>query len=337
MKDSKPRALATEVEGEEASYLRHALEDVLVLETVSGKLETVDRHDLQDVEVLLPFIHSQVGRTELEAMPKLRFIATRSTGFDHIDMEGAKERNISVANVPGYGETAVAEYTFALLLTLSRKVNEASSRTQRGDYTLEGLRGFDLYHKTLGVVGAGAIGIHVIRIAAGFGMKVLAFDTKQSRLMAEVIGFTYTSLDELLTQSDIVSLHAPALPSTYHMINREALGKMKRGAYLVNTARGSLIDTSALTWALDTGILAGAGLDALEGEEFLQREEELLHEPGAEEKLKMLIQNHALQRRNNVIITPHIAFNTEEALRRILDTSIENVRAYLTNQVSNIL
>jgi D-lactate dehydrogenase len=335
MTDTRPKALATEAKGDEAIYLRKALEDAFDIEIVAEKLETIDVQQLKDVEVLLPFIHSFVGRSAIEAMPKLRLIATRSTGFDHIDMEAAKEHGIVVANVPGYGETAVAEYTFALLLTLSRKVNEASERTQRGDYTLEGLRGFDLYHKTLGVVGAGAIGLHVIRIAIGFGMNVLAFDTVQSRLMAEVLGFKYAPLDELLAQSDIVTLHAPALPATYHMLNHETIAKMKHGAYLINTARGSLVDTHALAWALDTGILAGAGLDALEGEEFLQREEELLNESGAEDKLKMLVQNHSLQRRSNVIITPHVAFNSDEALRRILDTTIENARSFLTHQITN--
>lgn len=332
---ARPRALATEAKEEEALYLQEALGDVVDLETVTDKLEELDRSTLHTVEVLIPFIHSKITRADIETMPKLRLIATRSTGYDHIDMEAVKERNIVVANVPGYGETAVAEFTFALILALSRKIPQAYARTQRGDYTLEGLRGFDLYHKTLGVVGAGAIGLHVIRIATGFGMNVVAFDTRQNRLLSEVLGFRYVSLDELLAQSDIVSLHAPALPQTRHMINRETLSKMKPGSYLVNTARGSLVDTPALAWALDHGILAGAALDALEGEEFLQREEELLGESGSEEKLKLLVHNHVLQRRNNVIITPHVAFNSNEALRRILDTTIENVRSFLGNSAHN--
>ncbi|HEV2663133.1 MAG TPA: NAD(P)-dependent oxidoreductase, partial [Ktedonobacteraceae bacterium] len=156
-------------------------------------------------------------------------------------------------------------------------------------------------------------------------------------LLAEVLGFSYVPLDELLSQSDIVSLHAPALPATYHMINKESLSRLKRGAYLINTARGSLVDTTALAWALDTGILAGAALDALEGEEFLEHEEELIDQPGAEEKLKMLVHNHVLQRRKNVIITPHNAFNSEEALRRIQDTTIENVKAFLTGKPRNLV
>src|SRR5579883_1401268 len=169
-------ALATETNEEEAHYIRHALQTTLPVRTVSGTLQEIAKDDLSDVTVLMPFIHSKIGPAELEMLPALKLIATRSTGYDHIDLQAATERGIAVANVPGYGETAVAEFTFALLLTISRKVNEALHRTRGGDYTLEGLRGFDLYGKTIGVVGAGAIGLRVIRIAAGFGMRVLAYD-----------------------------------------------------------------------------------------------------------------------------------------------------------------
>ncbi len=337
MQSTKPHGLVTEANEDEASYLTQQLQDVLSLDTTTETLANVDAGRLKDVEVLIPFIHSKVGPAEFEAMPKLRLIATRSTGYDHIDLNLAQKRGVAVANVAGYGETAVAEYTFALMLTLSRKVHLAYARTQRGDFTLEGLRGFDLYHKTLGVLGSGAIGLHVIRIATGFGMKVLAYDVMQNRLLSEVLGFSYVPLNELLAQSDIVSLHAPAIPATYHMINKETLSQLKRGAYLINTARGSLVDTSALAWALDNGILAGAALDALEGEEFLEHEEELINTPGAEEKLKMLVHNHVLQRRQNVILTPHNAFNSEEALRRIQDTTIEGVKAFLAGTPRNLV
>jgi D-lactate dehydrogenase len=337
MNMTKPRGLITEANEEEASYLTQNLQNVIEVQAVADTLADTKIEHLKEIEVLIPFIHTKVGPAELEAMPKLRFIATRSTGYDHIDLAAAKERGIIVANVPGYGETAVAEFTFALMLTLSRKVHQAYARTQRGDYTLEGLRGFDLYHKTLGVVGAGAIGLHVIRIATGFGMNVLAYDVMQNRLLSEVLGFRYVPLNELLSQSDIVTLHAPAIAPTYHMLNKETFAHLKRGAYLINTARGSLIDTTALAWALDTGILAGAALDATEGEEFLQHEEELLSEANAEEKLKLLVRNQVLQRRSNVIITPHIAFDSEEALRRIQDTTIENVKAFLAQAPANIV
>ena len=334
---SKPVALATEASKREAEHLQSKLANIVTLRTVEVPLSEVNLSELQDVEILLPFIHSHVGQAEIDAMPGLKLIATRSTGFDHIDLAYATSKGILVANVPGYGETAVAEYTFALLMMLTRKPHLADARSREGDFTLEGLQGSDLYGKTIGVIGAGAIGLRVIRIATGFGMHVLAFDVVQNRLLSEVLGFTYVPLDDLLQRSDIVTLHAPAVPSNYHLINRASLSKMKRGSYLINTARGSLVDTPALDWAINEGILAGAALDTIEGEEFLEREEELLSEPGAEEKLRVLIRNHMLRRKPNVIITPHVAFYSQEALRRILDTTAENVQNFIAGEPHNIV
>lgn len=338
--ETRPHMLVTTVTETDARYLQAAFGEKFDLKIALDPVHNIrdlEKEDLDNVEILLPFIHPHIGRAEIDAMPRLKLIATRSTGYDHIDIAYAKERGIAVANVPGYGETAVAEYTFALLLTLSRKLHLSYTRTQQGDYSLDGLQGFDLYRKTLGVVGAGAIGLHVIRIAKGFGMHVLASDVYQNRLLSEVLGFHYVSFEELLAKSDIVSLHAPALPETYHLINRQTLSLMKPGALLINTARGSLIETEALAWALDTGILAGAGLDALEDEELLQHEEELLATSGAEAKLKTLLRHRLLQRRNNVVITPHNAFNTVEALQRILDTTIENVEAFVQGKPRNLV
>lgn len=334
----KPRALATETEASEGRYLAEVLEDEVAVEAVPGTLaDVLPGGPLEGVEVLMPFIHSAVGREQMETLPDLRLVATRSTGYDHVDLEAAAERGVAVANVPAYGENTVAEHTFALILSLSRKVHHAWTRTQRGEYTMEGLRGFDLYGKTLGVVGAGAIGLHVVRIAKGFGMEVLAYDVNRNQLLADVLDFTYADLDGLLESSDIVTLHAPAVPATHHLINRDTLARMKRGALLINTARGSLVDTAALAEALDSGHLGGAGLDVFEGEEFMQHEDELLYQPGAEDQLKLLVRAHALQRRPDVVITPHIGFNSEEALRRILDITADNVRAFLAGEPRNLV
>jgi len=337
MEGAMARALATEIEGWEARYLAEALDGVLTVETVPGDLSEVEPERLGDVEVLMPFIHSQVGEREMAAMSGLRLVATRSTGYDHVDLEAARSRGVAVANVPAYGENTVAEHTFALILALSRKVHQAWVRTQRGEYGLEGLRGFDLYGKTLGVVGAGAIGLHAIRIAKGFGMEVFAYDVNRNRLISEVLGFRYVELDELLENSDIVSLHAPAVPQTYHVIDRDTLGKMKRGSLLVNTARGSLVDTEALLWALDEGILAGAGLDVLEGEQFMAHEDELLRQEGSEDELKLVVRNRVLERRPDVVVTPHIGFNSKEAFQRILDVTAENARAFLDGRPQNLV
>jgi D-lactate dehydrogenase len=210
-------------------------------------------------------------------------------------------------------------------------------RTARGDFSLEGLQGFDLKGKTLGVVGAGRIGMHVIKMAKGFGMRVLAFDTRQDPFLSEVLDFTYAPLDELLRSSDIISLHVPYLPSTHHLIGREAFLRMKRGALLINTARGGLVDTDALAWALDRKILGGAGLDVLEGEELVKEERQLLEHDFPKERLITALKNHLLLHRENVVITPHIAFDSREALQRILDTTVGTIAAFINGTPANVI
>lgn len=283
------------------------------------------------------FIRSRVSVDTLARLPDLRLVATRSTGFDHVDLEACRQRGILVSNVPTYGENTVAEHTFGLILALSRKIHQAYVRTVRGDFSVQGLRGFDLKGRTLGVVGAGNIGLHVIRIGRGFGMDVLAYDTRPHALLAEVLGFGYVPLDDLLRASDIISLHVPYFPATHHLINRERLAQMRRGSLLINTARGGLVDTEALLWALDEGILAGAGLDVLEGEELIAEEQQLLRQDVAAEQLQSAIRAHVLLRRENVVITPHNAFNSDEALRRILETTVSNVRSFLDGQPRNVV
>jgi len=290
-----------------------------------------------DADVVSTFIHSTLDRPTLERLPKLKFIATRSTGFDHIDLAFCRERGIPVANVPSYGENTVAEHTFALILALSRNIHKAFVHTLARDIPFQALRGFDLAGKTLGVVGAGRIGLHAIKIAKGFGMQVVAYDLRRESLLAEVLNFRYVSLDELLAASDIISLHCPYTPRTHHLLNLENIRKVKRGALLVNTARGGLVDPAALTQALDEGILAGAALDVLEGEELLKDERQILEQPLAQDKLRMLLLNHSLLNRDNVVITPHIAFNSREAVERILSTTVENIRAFLAGSPQNVV
>lgn len=334
--DRKIKIACFEVEDWERARLSQGLEG---RETVffPGPLEQDLLLRIADVSVISVFIRSQVNRQVIEALPRLALVATRSTGFDHIDLGACNERGILVANVPHYGETTVAEHAFGLMLALSRKIHKAYLRTLQSNFSLEGLRGFDLHGKTLGVVGAGHIGLHAIRIAKGFGMKVLAYDVRQDRLISEVLGFDYVPLEELLRQSDIITLHAPLNRSTYHMINRDNLKLAKRGALLINTARGGLVDTDALIWALDEGILSGAGLDVIEGEELVEEEKQLLRAPQAEEKLRMLLRQHVLLRREDVVITPHMAFDSWEAMERIIDTTTANIRAFLAGNPQNVV
>ncbi len=291
-----------------------------------------------DVDIVSPFIYSDLGQRVLERFDHLELIATRSTGFDHIDTNYCQEHGIMVCNVPTYGDNTVAEHVFGLLLTLSHKLVDAIDRTRRGDFSLQGLRGFDLQGKTLGVVGTGNIGQCVIQIANGFGMRVIAFDVKQNEEAAKRLGFRYVSLDELLSTSDVITLHVPANPKTYHMIGEEQFAKMKDGAVLINTSRGSIVDVRALVRALSEGKVSAAGLDVLPEEPAIHEEAELLHAGYRERhELEELLAGHILLRMRNVVITPHSAFYTNEAVQRILNTTVENIQAFIRGKPQNVV
>ena len=285
---------------------------------------------LSACEALVVFVFSKVDSSILNLAPQLRLIATRSTGFDHIDRAAAKKRGISVANVPEYGSNTVAEHTFALLLTISRRIIPAYFRARERQFTSSGLRGFDLRGKTLGVVGTGNIGLHVIRMAASFNMRVIAFDKCPRPTLADVLNFEYVPFDVLLTKSDVISLHCPATLENHHLINVDSIDKMKTGIVLLNTARGSLINTRDLLAALESGKVSAAGLDVIEGEQALRADIEAQGKFDRKAAMEM-IDTHQLLARENVIITPHNAFHSEEAMQRILDTTIANIEAYAKN------
>ncbi len=297
----------------------------------SGPLSAPESN-LRSLEALSVFIYSHVTREVLEALPDLKLIATRSTGFDHIDVEACRDRGIAIANVPSYGENTVAEHTMALLLMLSRKVHQSVLQMRSGHVDLAELTGFDLQGKTIGVIGAGHIGLHVIRIARGFGMRVLAFDVHRDPFLADLLGFTYVTLEQLLAEGDIVTLHCPLTDQTHHLLGRPQFAAMKSGAYLINTSRGGLVDTDALSEALETGKLSGAGLDVLEGEELIKEEKQLLQQPLDVERLRTVVRNRVLLSREDVVFTPHNAFNSREALIRILDVTLANLEAFRLGQ-----
>lgn len=290
-------------------------------------------------EALVVFVNSQVDEAVLAQFPKVRAVITRSTGYDHIDLAACRARAVTVSNVPAYGEATVAEYTFALLLALSRKICLGYHQVREsGSFSVANLRGFDLEGKTMGVVGTGRIGRHVARIARGFGLKVIANDAYPDVRFAEANGLSYQSLPELLGGSDIVTLHVPALPATEHLLNPETFARMKRGSILVNTSRGSVVDTQALVAALRSGQLAGAALDVLEEEGVVRDELDFLVSGHPEEhNLKTVLANHVLIDLPNVIVTPHNAFNTTEALRRILDTTLDNIRGFISAAPINVI
>jgi D-lactate dehydrogenase len=293
---------------------------------------------IANAELVSVFVHSHMSAEVIGALPKLRLIATRSTGFDHIDLTAAKSRAISVANVPTYGENTVAEHTFALIPALSRNLHKAYVRVNSGDFGVEGLQGFNLKGRTIGVIGTGHIGLRVIRIAQGFDMKVVAFDPNPNSRAADVLGFAYVPLRDLLGHSDVITLHAPLTADTHHMIGDHNIRAIKKGAILINTARGALVDTQALVAALDDGILSGAGLDVMEGEEIISEEKELMLNPHASHlSLRTALCNRILLQRPDMIITPHIGFDSVEAVERILDTTIANILAFRAGSAQNVV
>jgi len=281
-----------------------------------------------DANVISPFIYSIVSAKIISQMKKLKLVATRSTGFNHIDLSSARKRNVAVANVPYYGENTVAEHTFALILALSRNLHKAYVRTSSNDFSIDGLRGFDLRGKTLGVVGAGSIGVHVIKIAKGFGMKILAFDAKPNHILTELLDYKYVPLDELLEKSDIITLHCPYNKFTHHLLNMNNIQNVKKGALFINTARSGIIEPKALYYAIENNIFSGAGLDVFEGEDLLKEENQMLTKNVSVDHLETLLKRNILIKKENVIITPHIAFDSVEAIERILDTTIENIISF---------
>jgi D-lactate dehydrogenase len=325
-----------EAEAGQDERLRAALPGVSC-RFVEGPLTEQSVEAVGEAAVVSVFIRSQVSRAVIESMRQVRLIATRSTGYDHIDLAACRERGITLSNVPTYGENTVAEHAFSLILALSRRLSVATRRTALGDFSLRNLMGFDLRGKTLGVVGAGNIGLHVIRIGRAFGMEVLAYDARPHPLLAEVLGFRYVSLDELLTGSDVITLHVPYRTETHHLIDRDRLLQMKPGALLINTARGALVDTVALLEALESGRLGGAGLDVIEGEELLMEEPQMFHLPETEEHLRHLLSGHVLARLENVILTPHMGWYSREAIERILDTTASSIRAFLAGAPINVV
>ena len=318
-----------EIKDWEAAYLKERLPDQ-DLQFFTNVIDMKNLPTERGFEIISIFTGSKIDKPILDSFPNLKLIASRTTGIDHIDQESTKAVGVVVKNVPTYGENTVAEFAFALLLSLSRRVLDSAMRVKnKGSFTSDGLQGFDLAGKTIGVVGTGHIGQHVIKIANGFGMKVIGFDVVPNRVLESQLNFQYQDFESLLKNSDVITLHVPYLPSTHHLININNISLIKKGAVLINTARGSIVETAALVKALNEGILSGVGLDVLEEETELKNMRQLILESDLDDKdLRTLLSNHILIDMDNVIITPHNAFNTKEALTRILNTTIENIQSF---------
>ncbi len=301
----------------------------------AAKLDELSLPAEQDFDIISVRTNSKVPKAVLDHFPNLKCIATRSTGYDHIDLNETKTRGINVGYVPGYGDVTVAEFAFGLILNITRNIYRGANEVkEEGSFDLTGLRGSDLNGKTIGVIGTGRIGKNVIKIAQGFGMKVVAFDPFPDLEFAKTQQFTYAALDDLLASSDVITIHCPATPQTLHLLNKENMPRVKKGAYLVNTARGTIIETQALVDALESGQIRGAALDVLEAENSLRDETEvLMHGHPDETETHTMLLDHALMRMPNVIITPHMAFDSDEAVRRILACTVENIQGFQKGEV----
>ncbi len=295
-------------------------------------LKTVSK--VKNCDAIVIFIHSKITKEILDQLPKVKLITTLSTGYNHIDIKECKKRKITVCSVPRYGENTIAEHAFGLLLGLSKRIVDGVQRARKKKFDSVGLVGFDLCGKTFGVIGVGNIGKHAIQMAKGFDMKVIAYNRSKDKKLAKKLGFKYVTKDYLLRNSDIISLHLPLTKDTQHIINKTAINKMK-DTVLINTARGALIDTNALTKGLESGKIKALGADVLEGEEFLIDQRELTRSKAKRRDLKILKKNHKLLKKHNVIITPHSAANTEEATKRILNTGISNIKAFINGRKKN--
>jgi len=319
-----------EVSKDLENYFRAGLAD-FELEFFEEKLSVENVDKAQDAEIVSVFVGSAVSKEVVDALPNLKLLVTRSTGFDHLDKEALLAKGITITNVPAYGPHTVAEFAFGLILNLSRKIAFANKYVRNSpDFNFfADMRGFDLFGKTLGVIGTGRIGKNAVKIAKGFGMEVVAFDPYPDNNFAEENGFVYTSLEELLQQSDIITLHAPYTKENHHLLNKENMPLMKKGAYIINTARGDLIDTEALLEGLKSGAIAGAGLDVIEGERDLKS--------GTNSESKPVQDARELIAMENVIITPHIAFYSQEAEGEIIKTTIEDIHAFASGSPINLV
>ena len=292
--------------------------------------------EFADADVVSTFIYSDCHKETLDKLPNLKLLITRSTGFDHLCLDTCRERSIIACNVPHYGENTVAEFTFAHLLNISRKLKASVDRVRSGSFSFDGLRGFDLAKRTVGVVGFGNIGQKFAKMCKGFEMEVLAFDVFADKMQerAEEIGVTFVDLDTIYAKCDVISIHLPLLESTKYMINDESIDKMKDGVVLLNTSRGELVRSSSLLDAINSGKVYAAGLDVLEGEALVKDEIELLANGDLTvEQKDIILRDHILVNHPRVFVTPHNAFNTQDALMRIMDTSLYNINQFLVDEV----
>ena len=299
-----------QVDAEDRARVAKHFPDATVVEGIPKDVAAA----CKDAEVVSTFLGVRFDAALIAKLPKLKLLCTRSVGYDHIDLDACRKRGITVCNVPDYGSYVIAEHVFALLLSTLRHIPEGDRKVHGGEFDYHGLRGIALRGKTIGIVGTGKIGRGVAEIAHGFGMKILTVDKCRTLELQERLGATYTELPELFAASDIVTLHVPSLKETKHMIDAKALAAMKDGVVLINTARGDLIDSSALLDALKSGKVRHALLDVLEHEKNFAEDKELIAHPG-------------------VVVTPHIAFYAEESMTNMYEDAFQSIEQWKRGEV----
>lgn len=311
----------------------------------------------EDAEVLSVFINSSIDAEFLAAHPRLRYLATRSGATDHLNLTVCRQHQVQVSNVPEYADHTVAEHTFALILALTRRLREIMAQPQKaGRFTYQGARAMDLHGKTLGIVGLGHVGRRVAELAHAFRMRVIAFDPlEMPPERARAAGVEWAPFEQLLAESDVISLHVRLSPWTYHLFDAAAFAKCRPGVILINTSRGRLIETQALSDALESGQVGGAGLDVLEQEQVMRQpasaiiSDQIIKKLQADappqqaqhdrrlKHLQELVKSEGLLTRSNVVFTPHVAFNSVEAVERLNAGTLENLRAWVRGAPINIV
>jgi len=310
-------------------YDRHALEQANrehchELTFFESRLTPATAALARGFDAICPFVNDDLSEPVIDLLADagVRLLTLRSAGYNHVDLRAAARRGLTVAHVPAYSPHAVAEHAMGMILTLNRKFHRAYARVREGNFALEGLLGFDIYQKTMGVVGTGQIGAAFCQIALGFGCRVLAYDLYPNPAL-QAAGVEYADLDAVLSRTDIIALHVPLTPQTRHMIDAESIARMKPGVMLINTSRGALVDTPAVIAGLKSGQIGALGLDVYEEEADLF----------FEDLSSTVIQDDVFARLltfPNVLVTGHQGFFTKEALERIAGTTLTNATAYLT-------
>lgn len=306
----------------------------LIRESLNGLF--IPTKEQEEAQIISCFTTSRVPNDILEKFKNLELIALRSVGFNHIDIDYCKKNNIFVENTPNYGNMTVAEFALGLLLDVARKITYSANNLKNSIVDAKCTIGTEIFGKTIGIIGLGAIGSEMARLAHGIGLKILGYDLREKEDLKEKYNVQYTDFETLIKNSDFISLHSPLTKENYHLFNKETFKLMKPTAFIINTARGELIDTQALYNALSENRIAGAGLDVLESEDTLT-DVEYLVDIGrmSPQALQKTVLNNRLMKSDNVIITPHIAYDTREAINRILNTAISNINAFVEGKIQN--